>query len=273
MWKLIKMDFYRLFTSKAIKLGAIVAGVVCSAYMLFSLGVVELSKYAAETDPEALEGLDFFLSSASWINGVNFSDIVLAGTSAFSLFIGCMIAASFIGSEQSSKYTKNFAGLLPDKGYMAVSKFVVTSAAQFMVLVIYTAVSCVFAMLLFGQYINGYDLPTLVAGLCLRLMLHLAINAVIIFICTLTKSHAVAMVFGCIFGIGVTRLAYYAINALLGMMKINIVIGNYMPDGINSELTLNTVSGIAVRAIVVSIVFIVIFVGANYAVLRKRDVK
>ena len=273
MWKLIKMDFYRLFTSKTIKLAAIISAAVCGAYMLLTLGVVELTKYAAETDPEAVEGLAFFISSATWINGVDFSDVVLSGTSALALFIGCMISANFIGSEQSAKYTKNFAGLLPDKGYMAVSKFVVTAVAHVMVLVIYTIVSCVLAVPLFGQYITGYNISALIGALGLRFLLHFAINAIIIFICTLTKSHAVAMVFGCIFGIGITKLAYYAINGLLGLMKIEFVVGDYMPDGINSALSVATTGDLALKAVLVSIAFIAIFVVANYMMTRKRDVR
>ena len=36
MWKLIKMDLYRLFSSKFIKVGAIMAALVAVLYMLLS---------------------------------------------------------------------------------------------------------------------------------------------------------------------------------------------------------------------------------------------
>ena len=45
MWKLIKMDFYRLFSGKAIKVGALIAVLVCSGYMLLSYGIIELVKF------------------------------------------------------------------------------------------------------------------------------------------------------------------------------------------------------------------------------------
>jgi ABC-type transport system involved in multi-copper enzyme maturation permease subunit len=184
-----------------------------------------------------------------------------------------MISANFIGSEQSCGYTKNFAGQLPNRGYMVISKFVVTSLAHVMILVIYTIVSIVCAQLLFTKYIEGYAIGKLFEALGLRVLLHLAINAVIIFICTMTKSHAIAMVVGCIFGIGVTKIVYLLADILLGVMKINFSIGNYMPDGINSQLALNTVGELSARAVIVSVAFTVVFLASNYIVVRSRDVK
>ena len=273
MWNLIKMDFYRLFTSKTVKIGALMAAAVCAGYMLLSLGVVELARFAYESDPESTAGLGLFLAQIAWLEGVNFSEIVFGATATFSLFIGCMISANFIGYEQSCGYTKNFAGQLPNKGYMAISKFVVTSIAQIMVLAIYVAASSVLTLLFFGQYINGYDIATLIAALGLRLMLYLSINAIIIFVCTLTKSHAVAMVVGCIFGIGVTKFAYMAIGVVLGMLKIDIPLSSLMPDGLDSQLAMDTVGNLAVQAIAVSVVFVAVFIAANYVILRKRDVR
>ena len=273
MWNLIKMDFYRLFTSKTMKVGAIMAFLVSVGYMLMSFGLVELCQFAAANDPDAAMGMALIIPQAEWTFGINFSDIVLSGTASFSLFIGCMISANFIGSEQSCGYTKNFAGQLPDKGYMAISKFIVTSVAQFVILFIYSAVSAVFAEILFGKYINGYNISDLVLAICLRLLLYFAINAIIVFLCTLTKSHSIAMVAGCIFGIGVTKFAYLAISVVLSTLKINFPISDYMPDGINSQLSIDTVGSLTVKAIVVSIGFIAVFLGANYFVQRKRDVR
>ena len=273
MLKLIKTDLYRLFTSNAVIIGAIFSAVVCLGYMLLSLGIVELARLAESEDPTIVEGLSFFLSQAAWIGGVDFAHVVLEASSVFSLFIGCMITANFIGSEQSAGYMKNYAGQLTNKGYIAISKFVSTSAAQVMILLIYTIVSGAFTMILFSGYITGYGVGTLFGALGIRLMLHLAINAIIIFVCMLTKSHAIAMVFGSIFGIGITKIAYMAISSLLSMMKIDFAISDYMPDGINSQLAFDTVSDLAVKGVLVSVAFVAVFVTLNFILIRKRDVK
>ena len=77
MWNLIKMDFYRLFTGKTMKVGAIMAFLVSVGYMLMSLGLVELCRYAGATDPEAAMGMALIIPQAEWIYGINFADIVL----------------------------------------------------------------------------------------------------------------------------------------------------------------------------------------------------
>lgn len=242
-------------------------------YTLVSLGIIALAKFAFNSDPSMAESIGFLLSQATWMNGVDFAEIVFGGTATFSLFIGCVMSANFIGSEQSCGYTKNFAGQLTNKGYMAVSKFAVTSLGQIMVLVIYTVVGSISAMLMLGQYINGYDLKSLFAALGLRLILHVAINAIIVFLCTLTKSHSVAMIAGCIFGLGVTKAAYLSASMLLSVAKINIDIASYMPDGINGQLSIYSIEDLAAKAIIVSAAFIIAFVSANYYVVRNRDVR
>ena len=116
-------------------------------------------------------------------------------------------------------------------------------------------------------------MKNLFAALGLRLMLHIAINAIIVFLCTLTKSRSVAMMAGCIFGLGVTKAAYLSVSMLHSILKINVDIANYTPDGINGQLSLYTVGELTQKAIIVSIAFVIAFVAANYYVVRNRDVR
>jgi ABC-type transport system involved in multi-copper enzyme maturation permease subunit len=156
---------------------------------------------------------------------------------------------------------------------MAFSRFIVTSVGQTIILAIYAIVVGAAAMLILGSYITGFDVKNLLLALALRLILHVAVNAIIVFVCTLTRSHAVAMIVGCIFGLGITEAAYVSASMLLNAVKINIDIINYMPDGINSQLSLYTAGELTPKAIIVSVAFIIAFVGANYYVVRNRDVR
>jgi ABC-2 type transport system permease protein len=209
----------------------------------------------------------------SWLGGVDFADVVFTGTNALSLFVSCMIVSSFIGAEQSCGYIKNIAGQLPNRGMTVISKFVVSCLVQLIVLVIYTIVCSLCAVLFFTSYIKGYSIVALVEGLLIRLLLFCAITAVVLFFCTLTKSHSIAMVIGAIFGIGVTGLVYLAATSLLGMLKISINISKLMPDGINGLISVSSLGTITVRAIVVSIVFIAGFLIGAVMLFKKRDVK
>lgn len=276
MLNLIKMDFYRLFRSKAIKVGAIAAAVLALLGMLLNLGILEILKLSMEdssSNAEGIESMGIIFPTVVWLNGVDFANVVFTGTNFLSLFVSCIIVSSFIGAEQSCGYIKNIAGQLSNKGTTIVSKFIVTCFIQLMVLLIYTIVSSIFAALFFTSYINAYSIGALIEGILLRFLLFCAIDAIVLFFCTLTKSHAVSMVIGAIFGIGITSLAYLAASSLLGMIHIKINLAEFMPDGINGLIGVSSLGTIAVRAIVVSILFIAAFLIGAMMLFKKRDVK
>ena len=276
MLNLIKMDLYRLFRSKTLRVGLIAAAITAAACLLLSLGLLEIFKLTAVDDPNAedtLASLSFVFPMLGWLAGANWAEIVLFTTGSFSLFIGCMITASFIGTEQSCGYVKNIAGQIPHRGFLSISKFVVTSISQILVLLVYLIVACPLTLALFGSYINGYAVAELFGAVALRALLFVAVNAVIVFICTFTKSHAVAMVTGAILGIGVTSLVYLAINSVLGMLKIRLDVSHLMPDGVNGLLSIDSVGEVLPKALIVSAVFIIGFVTGTYLLTEKRDVR
>ena len=273
MLNLIKMDFYRLLHSKIIKVGAIVAAILAFVGMLFNLGVLELFKLSFEGDPASAESVSFIFPIIAWLDGVDFADVVFTGTNFLSLFVSCMMVASFIGAEQSCGYIKNIAGQLPDRSMTVVSKFIVTCIIQLLILLIYTVICALCSAMFFSKYINAYSTVALIEGLLLRFLLFCAIDAIVVFFCTLTKSHSIAMVVGAIFGIGVTSIVYLAANGLLGMLKININLADFMPDGINGLMSVSNLGTIAVKAVVVSIVFIAGFLTSAIILFKKRDVK
>ncbi len=273
MKNLIRMDFYRLFRSRSIKVGMIASAAVAVLGMLCNLGIVAIVKVALDVDPVTADGLALLIDCANWVYGVDFADVMFSGTGWFSLFIGCMVVSAFIGSEQSSGYVKNVIGQLPDRGQMVVSKFVATSFIHFLTLVIYAAVSCACAFLFFGSYINEWSIGKLLLGLGLRLLLYIAVNAVIVFLCMLTKSSSLAMVIGAIFGIGITKFVYMILNWALSVVKIDIDLALFTPDGINGMLSVDGLETIWVRALIVFAAFTVVFVGAAIALVRKRDVR
>lgn len=273
MFNLIKMDFYRLFRSKVIKVGLIAAAIIAFVGMLLNFGVLELIKITMKDDPASAESIGFLFPIVTWIVHVDFADVVLTGTNAFSLFVSCMMVASFIGAEQSCGYVKNVAGQLSNRGMTIVSKYVVTCAIQLFVLIVYIIVSSICAGLFFTSYIKAYSIGKLIAGLALRYLLFCAMNAVLVFVCTLTKSHAVAMVVGAIFGIGVMGLVYKLASALLGMVKIVVDIEKFMPDGINGLISVASVGDVALKAVIVSVIFIAVFLFGAVLLFKKRDVK
>ena len=275
MFNLLKMDFYRLFHSKAIKVGAIAAAVIAFVGMFLNWGVLEIITLATKESGTSAEGMEIIFPIISWLfpGGVDFGDVILTGTDAFTLFVSCMITASFIGAEQSCGYVKNIAGQISNKGLTIVSKLIVTCFIQFVVLAIYVIVSVSFSGMFFGKYITSYSIAEMIGALALRFLLFCAVDAVLVFLCTLTKSHAIAMVIGAIFGMGVTRLVYIAGNMIMSMLKISVDLAKFMPDGINGILSVGSLGEVTVKAIIVSVIFIAGFLTAAILIFKKRDVR
>lgn len=276
MLNLLRMDLYRLSRSKALRVGLIASFLVALIGMLLSMGILAIFKAAIEQDPtmaDGMDGMEMLLSILGWLNGADWSEIVFYTTGFFSLFIGCMITASFIGSEQSCGYVKNIAGQIPHRGLLVVSKFIVTSLSQILVLLVFLATACLLTNVLFGNYITSYSIGKLLGALAVRILLVIAINAVIVFLCTLTKSHAAAMVTGAVLSIGITKFLYMIANSVLSMLKIKIDIATLMPDGINNILGINNITDVLLKAILVSVIFIAVFISGAFFLTEKRDVR
>lgn len=273
MKNLIKMDFYRLFHSKTIYIGTFAALIISALAMLLNWGIVKILCLGGVEGEIASGTLGMFISSANWLGGADFGEIVTTGTNSLSLFICCMMSALFISEEQSYGYVKNVIGQLPSRSYIIVSKFIVTSFISIYVLAIYTLISCGMALLLFPSYITSYSIANMFGVIGLRILLFMAINSIILFLCTLTKSQSLAMVFGAIFGIGITHFVYRVAGMLLGMVKIDIDLSNIMPDSLNSLLSIDSLGSSFVRVIVISAIFIAIFLAGSITLINKRDVR
>jgi ABC-type transport system involved in multi-copper enzyme maturation permease subunit len=57
------------------------------------------------------------------------------------------------------------------------------------------------------------------------------------------------------------------------MLKISVNLADFMPDGINGLINVSNLGTIAVKAIVVSVVFIAGFLISAVILFKKRDVK
>lgn len=275
MFNLIKMDIYRMLRSKALIVGAISSAIISFLAILFGFGMVELFKFTLDFDPEMATTMlaNPLFPMLGWLDGVDIAETVLFGVNVLSLFIGCMITASFIGAEQSCGYTKNIAGQITNRGYIVVSRFFAAMISQTVIVLIYIIVSTIASFVFLGKYIDGYSIAPLLGCLALKLLLYFAVNAIIVFICTLTKSHAIAMVTGAVLGSGVTKIIYMIANSVLSLVKIDLNISHLMPDGVNSLINLSSLSEETVRALGVSVVFIAVFVSLAALLYKKRDVK
>ena len=57
------------------------------------------------------------------------------------------------------------------------------------------------------------------------------------------------------------------------MAKITLDVAQLMPDGINGLINAASVGSIAVRAVIVSVIFIAVFLTSSVLLFKYRDVK
>lgn len=108
----------------------------------------------------------------------------------------------------------------------------------------------------------------------LKWLLSMAIAAILLFVTNGVKNKVLATVIGVILGTGTMSLAYMGLNTAISNIfhTQSFDLGMYMPDALFNSV--NVGANVAViNAIVVSLVFIVLFMALTVKVFKSRDVK
>lgn len=289
MSNVIKMDLYRLSRSKAVRVGVIVAAVVCFAATALSAGLLALVRWAMGVDAtmgDSLLILEVALPFLGWYSGVDLAAVVMQFSGTLGMAIATVLAAIFVSEEHIAGYGKNYLGQLANRGVSAVSKVVATSIICAALILACTLSTSLAGLLFFGKYLTGLKAGHLALALALRLLMYLAINAIVVFICLLTKSKSAAMVIGVVFGIGASKIVYSSATFLMEFVVKQIFrvsdftapsIAGLIPDGvermIDAELLTHVDLSLVVRVLLVAVVYIGGFTVASALLVRKRDVK
>lgn len=243
MGRIIKMDFYRLRTSKSFWVSLLITFVFEALLnlvpMFFSK---DYSSQLVEIIGSPIEVL-----------------IVVA------LYISVSI---FCYADLSNGYIKNIAGQIPNKGYTAVSKFVV---------IIFHNIA--FFITGFAGRLAG-SLPTLeldgnylyaTTYLLMRFLLVLAMCTMILFATTALRSKTFGTVLGVMFGVGGFSLIYTLLDQLIQNVFKGFKLEDYSPSSINPSNIHSSADGF--RVLAVGIVFTVLFLFLSVKIVNKRDVK
>ncbi|MBQ2358661.1 MAG: hypothetical protein II395_07965, partial [Ruminococcus sp.] len=108
----------------------------------------------------------------------------------------------------------------------------------------------------------------------LKWLLSMAIAAILLFVTNGVKNKVLATVIGVILGTGTMSLAYMGLNTAISNIfhTQSFDLDMYMPDALFNSV--NVGANVAViNAIVVSLVFIVLFMALTVKVFKSRDVK
>ena len=270
MLNLIKMDLYRLFRTKSFKIGLIISLAISFLFVAVVAAISNLIPLFPESTQAAMSVLPF----ADWRNNVNLFELILSSTAILSLLVSAVLASNFISADQANGYVKNIAGQLKNKGMMNVSKFVALAVMTFFVLLAYTVGSTIGGLVFLNNAVNYEGLNQFLAVFGTKYLIYLAVNAIILFLCTLTKSKSVSIAFGALFGSGATVFAYSAVSTFAALaLKCDVNIASYIPDGLIFGLTMDAPSTALIKAIVVGVVYIAVFMVLSMILMKKRDTK
>ena len=270
MLNLIKMDLYRLFRTKSFKIGLIISFAISFLFVAVLAAISNLIPLFPESTQVAMAILPF----ADWRNNVNLFEMILSSTAILSLMVSAVLASNFISAEQANGYVKNIAGQVKDKGMMNVSKFAALSVMSLSVLVAYAAGSTVSGLIFLNNAVNFEGFSQFLAVFGTKYLIYLSVNAIILFLCTLTKSKSVSIAFGVMFGSGATVLVYNVISTFAGIvLKCEVPVASYVPDGLIFGLTMDAPAEALIKAVVVGVVYIAVFMAFSMVVMKKRDTK
>lgn len=274
MLNLIKMDIHRLFHTKSFKVAIIFSAILPFVGIAVVSGLLLIFQEMMKS-PENAQALAAFPLFGWLTNGVTLPEIVLTGFNVLSLIVSTVLTAIFINSEQETGYIKNIAGQLSNRGTMIVSKICTIAVINLVIFAIYTGISSLACMLFLQFVLKSGSLTPLLTTLAVKFLLYMAIDAIILFICTLTKSKALSVAIGVIFGIGISGFSYSILGNILNLVfkTTNINLSFFTPDGMNSILAINSEADIIIKAIIVAVIYIAGFMIASSIVIKKRDVR
>lgn len=289
MLNVIKMDLYRLSRSKAFKIGLILTVIICLGAVLLSAGlfsILQMTIESADGLDESYDLMSEFFTFLKWINGVDLAVIILSFSGIMSLLIVTILSSIFVSDEYTAGFGKNYLGQLPDKGMSVISKLIATSVINLSILLTGTLVAAGAGAIFFGKYISGFDFGNLALTLVLRLLMYLAINAIIVFVCLLTQSKSASLIIGVIFGVGASNIVYGSVTSLFQFVCSRFLkldgftfpsLDEIIPDGVLRMLDMSFFEdpdqGLIVRVLIVALVYIVGFAAGSVLLVRRRDVK
>ena len=271
MAKLIKMDLYRLFKTKSFKILLLVSLSIAFIAVAVISGIAKLIPMLPEESQ-----LSFALTFpfASWIENVSVFSVMYTSFYVLSLMVISIATAIFISSEHSSGYIKNIAGQVKNKGMLVVAKFATLAIATGTIFVSYLAGAFASAQIFLHGSLNYAGFMDFAAVIGVKYLLFLAVVAIIIFLCTLTKSSSLAIAFGVIFGTGMTTIVYTAVSFFLETVtKHSIQIASFTPDGFAFKLAMATSPEILAKGCVLSVIYIAVFLILSTVVMNKRDTR
>lgn len=140
-------------------------------------------------------------------------DGIYSSQNVFCMMMYCIMTSVFFTGDIRSGYIKNVAGVVDNRAYIAVSKFIAVIAAIFVNMTVNSAICIIISKIVFSVSFSfaDFDFPTVISFLAMELLLYAGICAIVALFTTAVKSNAG--------GIGISMvLSARLIPQILGMI-------------------------------------------------------
>ena len=278
MIKLIKMDMRRLFHSKSFIIILVLSAVISMLTMFAILGFAKLYLVISSVGVYEMSAEEYMVVREvfhlDWVDeGAEIGELIYTGLD-ISLFFSCMLTAIFVIAEHDSGYIKNIAGQIPDRGMLAISKLCPMAVYNFCIITAF-CLAASFAGLIFVPHISSGNIPLLIEVLLTKFLLYIAVDTIILFVCTTSKNKAFSIGVSVVEGLGVTGALYSTVNLFLSRIfgGIDISISKFFPDGINEQISLASNTSTIIQALAVAVVYIVVFSYLSKLAMKKLDIR
>lgn len=281
MGNLLKMDLYRMFKSKVTWLCILgTAIMMLSSVFLTSSDIKYYTSHQEELkqiEENAGGGEDWGIYIGSvmpmWCKGAEAPVVDLIANNVQSkilLIFLVVFLVDFVSGENKSGFLLNIAGQVSNRGYIIISKIVITAIYSFIQLLSTCAIIGLSSKLFLG-YINLDRITDFIPFITMQLLLQIAFGTLIIFIVTLTKSTIASLVISILLSSGIVQVADPLFRIVLNKLK-SFSIMYYTISGNIGQLSVGSSSTIYLRSLAITALVIIVTSAISIYLIQKRDV-
>lgn len=274
MLNTIRMDLYHTFKSKSFYITILIAVIsvfFSVAGMKFTIEDKAITISKDSTENNMFQNIGISLGSSGELHGddTSIDDIVvvIAGTGSL-LIMGAMFCTIFVSSDHSTGYIKNVISRKNYRMQTSISKAIIM-AVYTLIEIIVCFVGLLFASLIFFHKININDIGSIIGYLGTQSIIQIALLTLCILVCNLFRNVAAAMAFTICLCVGLFSI----ITQLIDHLKLPFMVNDYLLSSMVKTLPLQYNQTLYLRAIVVSLISIVVYQLGSTVVMNRQDIK
>jgi len=282
MINLLKMDLYRMFKNRVTWLcilGTVIL-MISSVFLTssdinyYSSHQEELKQIEANRDRSEDWGIYIGSVMPEWCKDIEAPVVALIANNIQSkmlLLFLVVLLVDFVNGENKTGFLLNIVGQISNRGYIIVSKVIITAIFSFIQL-LSTCVIIGISSQLFLGYTNFEGISNFLPFISMQLLLQIAFGTLIIFIVTFTKSTIASMVIGILLSSGIIQVLDPIFRAILNKSK-EFSIMYYTISGNIGQLRIGSSKDVYLRSFFIVILVLMITSYISIYLIRKRDVE